>query len=433
MALDTRGLASGFAQGFGLADNYYTRQEQGERADRRLEMQEETFDMQKQQFEGQQEKEKATFVFGKIANNMDLSDEEMTWLKDNPNYLAALNPEADKALEIAQRVIDPQDELDLNSEEGLYALNTMFEPMINRGKGGRKRIAAGLPGKTEGTMTFDLDVEGEDGARSRKPMTQNRGVEGEDDMIKEVPVEDLVNTVQGYRMLRNVINTNGGRENAAKLYSILTGKTPERTKGININGQLVNPETGEAMGDFRSPEQRGERGTGKLPADVQTAEWMVANNMAPNLDVAFNRVNESRTDPARFVNDFVAQEMKFQESSGIFPGDENYRNPEQMREQAIETLAMIRARTRGTISGTESNSDVPGLQVVGSESEQLPADGSAVPQPDGSYSGRVNRDPEPSASAPSRPAPAAAVEHLRKNPQLADQFQKKYGYLPEGF
>ena len=227
MALDTRGLASGFAQGFGLADNYYTRQEQGERADRRLDMQEETFEMQKQQLEQQQDQETAKFVFGKIANGMDLADEELQWLQNKPQYLAALNPEVNQALETAQRVIDPNDPLDLNDDEGLYAINTMFEPMINRGKGGRKRIAAGLPGRTEGTMAFELDVEGEDGTRYRAPMTRNRGVAGEDDEIREVPVESLVNTAQGYRVLRNVINTNGASENAAKLYSMLTGTKPE--------------------------------------------------------------------------------------------------------------------------------------------------------------------------------------------------------------
>ena len=45
MALDTRGLASGFGQGFGLADQYYARQNQQElqgkandRADRSMEI-----------------------------------------------------------------------------------------------------------------------------------------------------------------------------------------------------------------------------------------------------------------------------------------------------------------------------------------------------------------------------------------------------------
>lgn len=33
---------------------------------------------------------------------------------------------------------------------------------------------------------------------------------------------------------------------------------------------------------------------------------------------------------------------------------------------------------------------------------------------------------------PTQEAPPAAIEYLRQNPQLKDQFQRKYGYLPEG-
>lgn len=34
---------------------------------------------------------------------------------------------------------------------------------------------------------------------------------------------------------------------------------------------------------------------------------------------------------------------------------------------------------------------------------------------------------------PEKTAPQAAIEHLKANPELRDEFKKKYGYLPEGF
>lgn len=525
MDLDSRGLVDGAVQGFGLMDRYYRGQKQDDRAERGLQMQEEAFGMKKEQYGREQTKEKATFVLGKIAQGVDLSEDEYAFLKEHPQFWPALDPRTDKSIEVAQSVIDPESPAGPNDPEAIDAMNQLWGHRINRGEGGKKRIAGLYPGQQPGTVALDLEVEREDGTKYNAPMTRNRGVEGDDEIL-QTPVGDLVEQVQGYRMLRNVFRTPEAQATASKVLAALTGKTPERTKGININGQLVNPETGEAIGDFRTPEQRGERGSGKAPADVQTAEWMVENGLAPNLDVAFNRVNESRTDPARFVNDFVTQEMKFQESSGIFPGDENYRTPEQIREQAIDTLAMIRARTRGTNESPNGDDDrVPGLQIVSSKTEQLPADGSGVEQPDGSYSGRVNRDTTAASSKgelrPFKPgekvnnpdgsystertitvgvdgqymniptlwmgangpeelseqeavtaardymqrsgqkfpsfktidqavqaaekrsdaggagqtiqAPAAAVEHLKKNPQLADQFQKKYGYLPEGF
>jgi len=30
-------------------------------------------------------------------------------------------------------------------------------------------------------------------------------------------------------------------------------------------------------------------------------------------------------------------------------------------------------------------------------------------------------------------APPEAIEYLKQNPQLSEQFKQKYGYLPEGF
>ncbi len=36
-------------------------------------------------------------------------------------------------------------------------------------------------------------------------------------------------------------------------------------------------------------------------------------------------------------------------------------------------------------------------------------------------------------SAPPIEAPSAAIQYLQQNPQAAEQFKAKYGYLPEGF
>ena len=432
MALDTRGLASGFGQGFGLADQYYARQNQQElqgkandRADRSMDMREEQFGMQKDQYEQKNNQEMAQFTLGKISQGVDLSDDEYEFLKANPKYWPALDENTDQAIETAQRVIDPQDAMDMNDPESLYSLNLLFGNRVNRGEGGKKRIIGAYPGQQPGTLAIDLEVEGEDGAKYNAPMTRNRGKEGDDEVL-QTPVENIVNQVQGYRVLRNAFRTPEAQAQANKVLAALTGKQPERAKGINMNGFLVDPETGEQMGDFRTPDQRSGRGgaggSGNAPADVQTAEWMVASNIAPDRSTAWNMLTEANANPAKYVSDFVNQELKAQESAGIYPGDENFKTTAQMRDNAIESLKVIRSRSRGT------GQPEPELELDPS----LPRDGSAVQQEDGSYSGVINRDPQ-QLPANVAPAPTEAINYLRQNPGMAAEFRAKYNYLPEGF
>jgi hypothetical protein len=168
-----------------------------------------------------------------------------------------------------------------------------------------------------------------------------------------------------------------------------------------------------------------------MPADVQTAQWMVANGIAADLDEAYTRVQESRSDPTRFVASYVDQELKAQESAGVYPGDDNYLTTEQMRTKAISVLQTIRQSTRGTSTGGDGSGEPKGLKITGADSQALPDDGSAVPQEDGSYSGRVDRSGN--AQSVTNQAPPQALDMLNKNPDLAAQFKEKYGYLPEGF
>ena len=423
MALDTRGLASGVAQGFGLMDNYYRGQKQDDRAERGLQMREESFGMQKEQYQQSQKEKQATMVYGKVMQQVPLSDEDVQFFKDNPNYLQALNPEMDQSIEIAQRVIDPEDELDLNSEEGLYAMNTMFSHRINRGEGGKKRIAGGYPGRREGTLALDLEVEREDGTKYNAPRTRNAGVEGDDEVL-QTDIGDVVNQVQGYRAIRNVINQSGSSEYAAKMYSLLTGKQPERSEPISINGQLVDRDTYEVLGDFR--DKPGEGGAGKMPAKAQMLELLVRTNIAKDYDEAWEKLNMANTNPAKFVTDYVNQELGVQELSGLIPEDEGYKTTEQMRADAMEALQIVRGKK------PVSSGEPKGLKITGADSQVLPADGSAVQQEDGSYSGVINRDDQ-QLPANVTPAPAEAINYLKQNPGLAAEFRAKYNYLPEGF
>jgi len=460
MALDTRGLASGFGQGFGLADNYYRGQKQDDRAERGLQMREESFGMQKDQYEQARQKEQATLIFGKVANKMGLSEDEEKFLVDNPRYLGALNSETDKAIDIAQRVIDPNDPTGFNSEEGMYAMNTAFAPVINRGQGGSKRIVAGYPAKSNPeAMTFDLEVTGEDGSKVNRPMTDNRGIEGEDDQVKEVPIEGMVNHVQGLRMVRNAINSNGASEYAQKMYSVLTGKQTERSDAYRKRQEMVGLgiDAGEATSSAYGlgTEDSGEKvydeelggwiqkgpnnkiipidmpgantSAGNMPAKAQMLELLVRTNIAKDYDEAWEKLNMANTNPAKFLTNYVDQEIGVQESSGIYPGYEGYKTTEQMRADAMEALKIVRGETPAPKGPPPPRVlDMRGLDP------SLPSDGSAAQQGDGSYTGVINRDPQ-QLPANVAPAPAEAINYLKQNPGMAAEFRAKYNYLPEGF
>jgi len=201
-------------------------------------------------------------------------------------------------------------------------------------------------------------------------------------------------------MVRNAINSNGASEYAQKMYSVLTGKQTKRVKGIEINEQLVNPETGESLGDFR--DKPGEGGAGKMPADVQTAEWMMRVNIAKDYDEAWEKMNNAVTNPAKFVTDYVAQELEVRKYNGLIPKDEGYRTTEQMRADAMEALKIIR--------GEQPEPKGPPPPRIIDAGLSLPKDGSAVQQEDGRYVGDIDRSPENRAARPETPAAGTVMD-----------------------
>lgn len=282
MAFDTRGLASGFVQGFGLMDSYERGKKQDERAERGLQMQEEAFQMKKDEYERkranedrQRDLENIKFTLGKISQGLDVTEEEVQTLGKYPQFWPMLDAQTDEAIQVAEAVVGG--EMSPNDPKAIWAMNQLWGARVNRGEGGQKAIAGLYPGNRSGHVAFDLRVTGEDGTTRNAPMTVNRGVAGEDDEILQTPVEELIKQVHGFRVSRNAFRTPEAQAQANKVLSILTGKTQERDKmQITDGGLVVNPYTGEKVADYRL----GKGGEDTVPWNVKQSAERIQKEMS---------------------------------------------------------------------------------------------------------------------------------------------------------
>lgn len=307
--LDTRGLASGFAQGFGLMSQYQQQQRQNELAERQMGMQEQKFglDMQMGQMrmdevEREREKEALTFALARGAEfgPEGLSEEDMELLRNKPQVWAAFDDRADAAIRRAIDVFDPGTSIDANDVESLDQANLLFQDMINKGEGGQKRIVGWYPSPDGEAMMAELEITREDGSTYRAPMTEGRGTE-EDAIVKRIPLEDLANHIQGLRQVRNGINMGGDefRANASRMLRVLRGEASERWEQVQGPGGSIlqrNASTGEMKSVIgRAPQQAG-GGQGAPTAMMKEAQWMVDQGIAADIPSAFETLRRSRGD-----------------------------------------------------------------------------------------------------------------------------------------
>ena len=88
-------------------------------------------------------------------------------------------------------------------------------------------------------------------------------------------------------------------------------------------------------------------GADSKPSEVQTAEWLMARGVAATPDQAWTMVRWSRSDPNAFVGRYLDSMLKVQAENRIRPGDERYRDQEQIVDDAVKLYRTIRARTQG--------------------------------------------------------------------------------------
>ncbi|MBD9415939.1 hypothetical protein IB234_15355 [Pseudomonas sp. PDM16] len=232
--------------------------------DRRFGLQERELGMRVQERNKDQDMQILRAGYAKIAEGMELGEEEIAAFKRNPwlapNHIA--DPRMDAAVAQAAKVFDPNDPADANDPASLEAMNFMFDPYLQRGEGGKKRIVGVYPGQQEGTVAFELEVTREDGQSYRAPMTKNRST-AEDDEVLQVPIEDLVNRVAANKTLSGVLRSSGTKEKALAF--------------------------GRHMGLI---DQFNEKGA---PAMVQTAKYLLESGAAGSPQEAWNMASGAKS------------------------------------------------------------------------------------------------------------------------------------------
>lgn len=293
--LQTGGLASGFAQGFGLVNDYQRGQRADARADEQLNMQREKFDMQKAEIARARDMEDIQFAWGKIANQMELSDQEIELFRRYPKFARALDQMADQYVAKAEAVLDPSTPDDLNDPDAIDGLNTLLGDEINKGGDGQKRIIAALPAPDGQSLAFELEVTDKDGQNPyRAPMTAGRGTEAEgDDQIKTVPVESIVNQVAGFKALRQALATPEAKAYAQKMLHVIQGTTPEKWEQVDgPRGSLLQREVNSGK-------------MGQVVAPYNPSSGINAANLAIRENQAYLN---ALTEQLRFIDDVVGSD-----------------------------------------------------------------------------------------------------------------------------
>jgi hypothetical protein len=214
----------GFAQGFGLMQNYQDSKDRKAYLQQQQAMQQRGLDMREQEFAAQQEdrQQQKDLQFAQnwwqqaaVASETQNPDMFPAWDEEtqarltrsgmlNPSHL--LRPQTEAAVQYADKLA--KGEGSLFSKQTVDAMNDFYAPRVNRGNGGKKRLAGMYPGQREGTFVFELEVEDEQGNKRLAPMTVNRGVAGEDDEIAQYSIEDAIKPVMGVKQLYGAFGKN---------------------------------------------------------------------------------------------------------------------------------------------------------------------------------------------------------------------------------
>lgn len=294
--LDTRGAFDGFVQGFGMMQNYRDGQDRKEYIKQQQDMQQRGLDMREQEFaaqqgdrQKQQDQQQISQFYNGWASGIEapITPELEQAFERNPmhNPRHLFKPETEAAVQYADKL--SKGEGSLFSNETVNAMNDFYAPRVNRGSGGKKRLAGMYPGQKEGSFVFELEVEDEQGNKRLAPMTMNRGVEGDDDEVAQYDIDQAIGPVMGAKSIYQALG-----DNREKMMGYLrsSGFLPkadaswEQVAGPDGAIMQRNTSTGEMKSLLgRKPDPRaGAGGAAFAPSsDVKTIEYLISQGMTP--------------------------------------------------------------------------------------------------------------------------------------------------------
>lgn len=292
--LDTRGAFDGFVKGFGMMQGYQDSKdrkaymkEQQDMQQRGLEMREQEFAAQQEQRQKQQDQEVVAQFYKGWASGVEvpITPELEQAFERNKMFDARhlFKPEVMQSVDYADKL--SKGEGSLFSQETVDAMNTFYSPRVNRGAGGKKRLAGMYPGQKEGTFVFELEVEDEQGNKRNAPMTMNRGMEGEDDEVAQYDIEQAIGPVMGAKSIYQALGDNREKMMAYLQASGFLPKEEAKWEQVQGPGGSIlqrNTATGELKNVLgRAPQAGGVGGSTYAPSsDVKTLEYLKASGMS---------------------------------------------------------------------------------------------------------------------------------------------------------
>lgn len=389
-------------QAMGLRDAQAKMQEEQHTVAMRNAKQQEQINNMRMRQLGQDEQQRAMALFAKRLHAIDAGGdaspeeiEQYTALTGggrltDPKYIAS--EEVGNALAIYPRVL--KGEIDKNSPDAIQAYNTLINVQRGATDGRKVTINKVVPSRDGQGVHFGLNVVNADGTvNANGVLTDNRSADP-NDPVSSISFDELNNAYGAIANLRAVVTNPKIRQALYREY----GLGPQQVSAKDQSVINANNARADYYKNKASAARGIEAGDGKLPAAAQMVNFY--KSMGYNDDDAIAMANDSAGSPQKFVTDYSKMLLETSKDANGEPSI----TPDQAFEKSME--------------------------VYNQNFRRKPAKGDQPAAKEG------KRDAAPSLIA--RPgaavqAPAAAIEYLKSNPEQAENFKAKYGYLPEGF